>query len=210
MRFFPGKRCTPLPWAAWACMSSRNGQGFAQLARRKHDVHVFYAARCGHQPHYALIEGVHYHRCDFELNPNFVDEINNMCRVFVQACFDEEDKDGAFDIVHAHDWLASNAVVWIKQGRPRKAVLSMHSTEYGRNGNKFFGGQAQRVAEHERGGTHAVDHVIAVSNLLKEEVTWLGYQVPILKKSRRFTTASNSIVFDKHVDVEAVKRQLRH
>ncbi|MEI6233730.1 MAG: glycosyltransferase family 4 protein [Planctomycetota bacterium] len=176
----------------------------AALARRKHDVHVF-TRRGANQSHFAVIEGVKYHRCDFELNPNFVDEIDTMCRVFVQACFDEEDTGGPFDIVHAHDWLASNAVVWIKQGRARKAVLSMHSTEYGRNGNKFFSGQAQRVAEHERGGTHDVDHVIAVSNLLKEEVTWL-YQVP-QDKITAIYNGVNSIVFDKHVDVEVVKRQ---
>src|SRR5882672_10586924 len=102
----------------------------AALARRKHDVHVF-TRRAPNQSHFAVIEDVKYHRCDFELNPSFVDEIDNMCRVFVQACFDEEDRGGVFDIVHAHDWLASNAAVWIKDGRAHKSVLSMHSTEYG-------------------------------------------------------------------------------
>ena len=176
----------------------------AALAKRAHEVHVF-TRRGVAQSHYAQIDGVHYHRCDFELNPSFVDEIDNMCRVFVQACFDEEDKGGAFDIVHAHDWLAVNAAAWIKEGRARKSVLSMHSTEYGRTGNKFFGGQAQRVAEHERHGTQCVDRVIAVSNLLKEEVKWL-YQVPDEKVSAIYNGV-NSIVFDKHVDPEAVKRQ---
>src|ERR1043165_4327598 len=101
----------------------------AALARRKHEVHVF-TRRAANQPYSAHIENVHYHRCDFELNPNFVDEIANMCRAFVKACFDVEDATGPFDVVHAHDWLAANAIVWVKQGRSRKAVMSMHSTEY--------------------------------------------------------------------------------
>lgn len=40
---------------------------------------------------------------------------------------------------HAHDWLASNAMVWIKQGRLRhRPVLTKHPTEYGRCGNDFW------------------------------------------------------------------------
>ncbi len=57
----------------------------------------------------------------------------------------------------------------------------------------------------ERHGTLRADRVIAVSNLLKEEVTWL-YQVPAEKLTSIYNGV-NSIVFDKHMDPEAVKRQ---
>ena len=173
------------------------------LARRGHEVRVF-TRRAAHQTQYALIDNVHYHRCDFELNPSFVDEVNNMCRAFVKACFEVEDTVGAFDIVHAHDWLAANAAAWAKEGRGRKSVQSMHSTEYGRNGNKFFGGQAERVQGLERHGANHANHVIAVSNLLKEEVAWL-YQIPPEKISVIYNGVS-SIVFDRHVDPETIKR----
>ena len=106
-----------------------------------------------------------------------MDEINNMCRSFVHDFYAVEDHVGRFDVVHAHDWLASNAAVWIKEGRGRKAVLTMHSTEYGRNGNRFFGGQSTRVQDHERHGTYCADRVITVSNQLKDEISWL-YKVP--------------------------------
>ena len=39
------------------------------------------------KPLYDCIHGVHYHRCPFDLHPNFVDEINNMCRSFVHHFF---------------------------------------------------------------------------------------------------------------------------
>src|SRR5919202_5979195 len=131
----------------------------AALERRGHEVHVF--TRQGHgQGPYDLIDGVHYHRCSFALSPNFVDEINNMCRSFVHAFFAVEDRVGRFDVVHAHDWLASNAAVWVKEGRGHKAVLTMHSTEYGRTGNRFLGGQCARVQDHERHGTYCADKVI--------------------------------------------------
>jgi glycosyltransferase involved in cell wall biosynthesis len=134
-----------------------------------------------------------------------VDEVNNMCRAFVDAAVGVENHLGRFDIVHAHDWLASNAAVWMKEGRGRKAVLTMHSTEYGRNGNRFFGGQSQRVQDHERHGTYVADRVITVSNQLKEEIKWL-YQLPE-HKARMIYNGVNAQSFDYDVDPGEVKRR---
>jgi glycogen synthase len=176
----------------------------AALQRRNHEVHVF--TRQGHhQPLEEVIHGVHYHRCPFTLNANFVDEINNMCRSFVHHFMATEDRIGRFDIVHAHDWLASNAAVWIKEGRGRRAVLTMHSSEYGRNGNRFFSGQSHRVQDHERHGTYCADRIITVSNQLKEEIKWL-YQVPD-HKVKMVYNGVNSSAFDYNIDAGEVKRR---
>ena len=176
----------------------------AALDRREHEVHVF--TRQGQsQPGYDCIDGVHYHRCPFALTTNFVDEINNMCRAFVHAVLAVEDTVGRFDVVHAHDWLASNAAVWVKEGRGRRAVLTMHSTEYGRNGNRFLGGQAARVQDHERHGTYCADRVITVSNQLKAEIRWL-YEVPDWKVQTIYNGVSTP-QFDYAVDAGEVKRR---
>jgi glycosyltransferase involved in cell wall biosynthesis len=101
-----------------------------------------------------------------------------MCRSFVHYVFATEDYMGAgFDVVHAHDWLASNAMVWIKEGRGRKGVLTIHSTEYGRCGNNFWDGPSARIRDHERHGSYCADRVIAVSDSLKKEIMWM-YNVP--------------------------------
>lgn len=176
----------------------------AALERRGHEVHIFTRQGQG-QPEYDFIHGVHYHRCPFPLHPNFVDEVNNMCRSFVDRFCRIEDHVGRFDIVHAHDWLASNAVVWIKEGRGRRAVLTMHSTEYGRNGNRFFAGQATRVQDHERHGTYCADRVITVSNQLKAEIQWL-YELPETKVHMIYNGV-NSRTFDYDVDSGEVKRR---
>jgi len=176
----------------------------SSLQRRGHEVHVF--TRIGHgQAHYDLIQGVHYHRCGFNLTSNFVDEINNMCRSFVHVFNAVEDHVGRFDVVHAHDWLASNAAVWIKEGRGHKAVLTMHSTEYGRNGNRFFAGQSVRVQDHERHGTYCADRVITVSNQLKDEIRWL-YNLPE-HKTKMIYNGVNSETFDYDVDAGEIKRR---
>ncbi len=176
----------------------------AALQRRDHEVHVFTRIGPG-QSHYEVIHGVHYHRCGFRLSPNFVDEINDMCRSFVHVFYAVEDQIGRFDVVHAHDWLASNAVVWIKEGRGRRAVLTMHSTEYGRNGNRFFAGQSTRVQDHERHGTYCADRVITVSNQLKAEIRWL-YNLPD-DKTHMIYNGVNSSTFDYDVDAGEVKRR---
>jgi glycosyltransferase involved in cell wall biosynthesis len=148
----------------------------AALERKGHELHVFTRMAEG-QPHYARIDGVHHHRCPFDLHPNFVDEVNNMCRSFVHHVFETENYIGPFDVIHAHDWLAGNALVWIKQSRGRRCVLTIHSTEYGRCGNSFCQGQSHRIRDQERSATYWADRVIAVSNHLRDEIMWM-YEVP--------------------------------
>jgi len=176
----------------------------AGLQRRGHEVHVF-TRRAPDQSDYDCVHGVHYHRCNFDLHENFVDEINNMCRAFVAAFEALEDSIGRFDIVHAHDWLTSNAVVWIKESRGRQAIMTVHSTEYGRNGNEFFGGHAPRVHDHERHGTFCADRVITVSHRLEDEISWL-YEVPH-EKIQTIYNGVNSEAFDYSVDAGEIKQK---
>ncbi|MEW6569653.1 MAG: glycosyltransferase family 4 protein [Nitrospirota bacterium] len=177
----------------------------AALERRGNEVHVFTRMGSGQQ-HYELIDGVHYHRCPFSLNPNFVEEVNDMCRSFVHHLYRTEDYMGAhFDIVHAHDWLAVNAMIWIKQGRGRKGILTIHSTEYGRCGNNFYGGRSAVIRDIERAGTYWADRVMTVSNGLKNEVMWM-YEVPWWKISVVYNGV-NLHQFDGWLDPFEIKKQ---
>ena len=175
------------------------------LERKGNEVHVF--TRMGRPNHaqYERIHGVHYHRVPFSSHNDFVDEINNMCRSFVDAVFRTEEYMGAgFDIVHAHDWLASNAMVWIKEGRQRKSVLTIHSTEYGRCGNNFHSGRSARIRDHERNGTFCADKVISVSGALKNEIMWM-YNLPDWKVDVIYNGV-NPRNYDGWVDPAAVRR----
>ncbi len=176
----------------------------AALERKGHQVHVFTRMGQG-QAHYERIDGVHYHRCPFRLHANFVDEINEMCRSFVHHLFPTEDVVGAFDVVHAHDWLAANAMIWIKQGRGRKGILTIHSTEYGRCGNNFHGGQSARIREQERAGAYWADRVIAVSAAIRDEVKWM-YSLPDSKVNVVYNGV-NFHNYDGWIDPGEVKRR---
>jgi glycosyltransferase involved in cell wall biosynthesis len=176
----------------------------AALERKGQEVHVFTRMAWTGQSQYEKIDGVHYHRVPYSGSADFVDDINSMCRSFVNSVFHVEDHMGAgFDIVHAHDWMTANAMVWIKQGRGRKGILTIHSTEYGRCGNNFYGGRSQRIMDHERNGTFCADHVIAVSGTLKGEVMWI-YNVPDWKVHVVYNGISYK-AFDGMIDPGAVK-----
>ncbi len=170
---------------SWESIHSIHVGGIAQhvselacaLERKGHDVHVFTRMGRPDHAHYERIQGVHYHRCPYGFHPDFIEEVNNMCRSFVHAFMETEKISGTFDVVHAHDWLTANALSWIKDGFGRKTIMTIHSTEYGRCGNNFWNGNSERVRSIEWHGTYCADRVIAVSKALKNEVLWI-YSVP--------------------------------
>lgn len=177
----------------------------AGLQRRGHDVHVFTKPEYGHGG-VNRIDGVWYHYCPFSSNSSFVDEVQEMCRSFVWHFFQTEDYAGHFDVVHAHDWMASNAMVWIKAGRPdHRGILTLHSTEYGRCGNNFWNGSSERIRNHERNGTYCADRVITVSNALKAEAMWM-YNLPDWKCWAIYNGVPVH-KFDGFIDPAAVKRR---
>ena len=178
----------------------------AALERQGHDVHVFTRKGWDSHDQYDCIHGVHYHRVPYHGHSDFIEDVNNMCRSFVSSLFKTEDYMGAhFDIVHAHDWLTSNAMVWIKEGKGRKCILTMHATEYGRCGNNFYGGPSACIRDHERHGTFCADKVIAVSNALKDEVMWM-YNLPDWKV-RSIHNGVNFHDFDYWCDPGGIKQR---
>lgn len=149
----------------------------AALERRGHEVHVFTRPGYG-TGGICRIDGVWYHYCPHNVCRDVGDEVQEMCRSFIWHFFQTENYIGHFDIIHAHDWLAANAMVWTKQARPNhRAIFTMHSTEYGRCGNHFWNGRSQRIRDHERCGSYCADKVIAVSQSLKNELMWM-YNLP--------------------------------
>jgi len=171
----------------------------AAMARRGHQTHVF--TRVGQdQDRYDLVDGVHYHRCPFELHEDFLLENQRMCDSFAWHLAETEAfLGGAFDVVHGHDWLAVSALDQIKERLRRPVVMTIHSTEFGRCGNQLFGGPSERIREREWYGTYIARRVICVSESFRREVQQL-YNVPVDKMNviyngvdpSRFDSAANT------------------
>ena len=185
-------------------VASHVTESAAALARKGHDVHVF-TRRAPAQRAHDWIDGVHYHRCNYVSHPDFVDDVNNMCRAFVDRFFEVEDFVGHFDVVHAHDWLTANAMIWIKQGRGHRCIFTIHSTEYARCGNSFPGGRSHRIRIQERAGAYWADRVVAVSRATKKEIMWM-YEAPDWKVSVVYNGVSPHR-FDADIDPGGAKRQ---
>jgi glycosyltransferase involved in cell wall biosynthesis len=148
----------------------------AALERKGNEVHVF--TRIGpNQKLYEVIDGVHYHRCPFAFSPNFIEEMNNMSNSMAHYFFETENVSGHFDIIHGHDWHVINALERIKNTRNKKIVFTLHSSQYGRDGNNFYDGSAKNISNLEWYGTYIADKVIVCSNVMKEETKKL-HRIP--------------------------------
>ncbi|KAA8496035.1 putative glycosyltransferase [Porphyridium purpureum] len=142
----------------------------AGLDRRGHEVHAYVRTGAG-QKAYELVDGVHLHRVGFDLCSDFVQECTNMCNAMVAAMKETEAfMAQEFDIVHAHDWLAAQALIQIKHTLNRRCVFTVHSTEYGRCGNNNYGGESARIRAIEQEAINCGDRVIGVSGVLCDEV----------------------------------------
>ncbi|MCP4245868.1 MAG: glycosyltransferase family 4 protein [bacterium] len=174
------------------------------LNGRGHEVHIF--TRPGQdQAQYECVGGVHYHRCPFELRSDLVEETGRMCDSIVWH-FGETEQfvgGGGFDVVHGHDWLCSKALVHAKNDHGKPAVMTVHSTEFGRCGNAHYPGRSAQIRDLEWEGSYVADRVICVSETLGREVQQI-YTIP----SDKITTVYNGVDvrrYDGSVDAGSVR-----
>ncbi len=174
----------------------------AGLERRGHEIHVI-TRRKGNQNHYDIIDNVHYHRVDHGISENFVESMDYMCKAMAHRFHEITSLIGNFELIHAHDWLTANAMKYIMDGFSTKGILTMHSTEYGRDGNVFYDGFARWIRDAEAAGCHNSSTIISVSHFLADEVKRI-YEVP----DEKIHVVPNGVAyhaFDGGVDPAEVK-----
>jgi glycosyltransferase involved in cell wall biosynthesis len=146
------------------------------LVAKGHEVHIF--TRIGDKSEYDEINGVHYQRCRHDQSGGVVMQMDRMCDAMVDR-FDAVQKlFGRFDVIHGHDWHPVLALNRIKKSHGLPSVLTYHSTEWGRNGNKFGNWWEFHEISHREwlGGSESAA-VIVTSENLKHEIQFL-YKFP--------------------------------
>lgn len=138
----------------------------AAQQRAGNEVHVFTRMGKG-QKEYECIDGVHYHRCSFDFHPNLVEEMKNMGKSMAWHFFQTEDYVGNFDIIHGHDWHVVSALDEIKKSRNKKIIFTVHSTEYGRNGNRLINNGIHGLEWY---GTYMANVVTVCTQAMKGEI----------------------------------------
>ena len=147
--------------------------------------------RMHEQKSYDCIHGVHYHRVDQGSNEDDVKYVDFLCKAIAHRFHEVTSMIGKFELAHAHDWLTADAMKYVMDDFGTPGVLTMHSTEYGRDGNVFYDGFARWVRDAERAGCHNATIVIAVSQFLADELRRF-YQVP----NERIHAVPNGVSYD--------------
>jgi len=161
------------------------------LAKQGHEVHLFTRWAEG-QAETEYINGHYYQRCKFYPDPNILALAHNMSRSFVARLHAVEERNGAFDIIHGHDWHIVDAL-------GRVVVLTYHSTEYGRNAGKFGDWwEFREISGKEWYGGYIANRITTISNTMKSELCWL-YKIP----SDKIDVIPNAIDYQKfQIDID--------
>ena len=148
------------------------------LAAEGHEVHLFTRGR---EDSDEIINGVHYHRVTCDQNGGIVEQMNRMCDNMYFRFLDVREKAGEFDVLHGHDWHPVNVLCRIKAQFGLPFVLTFHSTEWGRNGNRYGDWwEAKEICHREWLGGYESSNVITTSTILKEEIQQI-YKIPDYK-----------------------------
>ncbi|MDD2835006.1 MAG: glycosyltransferase family 4 protein [Methanothrix sp.] len=145
------------------------------LARRGHEVHIF--TRRGDFESYDKINGVHYQRADVDSSGDVLAQMNRMCDALYDRFGAVQKLFGKFDIVHGHDWHPVCALTRIKDNFGLPFLLTMHSSEWGRNGNHFGYGISQEISHREWLGCYEASKVIVTTRRMQDELMWI-YSLP--------------------------------
>lgn len=103
---------------------------YPELVKLGHTIHLM-TVEFGQAPPYEVVEGIHVHRVPVRSGYDFFQWVANMN--------DSMGKFGgklllsdSFDLIHAHDWLVSDAAIALKYHFKLPLIATIHATEYGR------------------------------------------------------------------------------
>ena len=141
-----------------------------RLIKDGHDVTVI-TYKEGDVPYYEDDKGVKVYRVDnYMINPNnFIDWILQLNFNLVAKANELIQKEGKFDVIHAHDWLVAYAAKTLKNSYEIPIISTIHATEAGRNSG--IHDETQRyINDTEWMLTYESTEVIVNSNFMKCEL----------------------------------------
>ena len=121
--------------------------------------------------YYENDKGVEVYRVDnYMIRPNnFIDWIMQLNFNMITKVNEIINKNGKFDVIHAHDWLVAYSAKTIKESYNIPLISTIHATESGRNSG--IHDETQRyINDSEWMLTYESSEVIVNSNYMKNEV----------------------------------------
>ena len=144
-----------------------------RLIKDGHEVTVV-TYKDGDTPYYENDKGVDVYRVDnYMIHPNnFIDWIMQLNFNLIAKASEIINKNGKFDVIHAHDWLVANAAKALKNSFDIPIVSTIHATESGRNSGIHDDTQ-RYINDTEWLLTYEATEVIVNSNYMKGHVQGL-------------------------------------
>ncbi len=142
-----------------------------RLIKDGHEVTVVTYRDSADVPEYENDKGVNVYRVDnYMIHPNnFIDWILQLNFNLVSKATEIINKEGGFDVIHAHDWLVANAAKALKNAYGIPVVATIHATEAGRNSGIHDDTQ-RYINDTEWMLTYEASEVIVNSNYMKNEL----------------------------------------
>ena len=142
-----------------------------RLIKDGHEVTVVTYRDNADVPEYENDKGVNVYRVDnYMIHPNnFIDWIMQLNFNMLSKATEFINKEGGFDVIHAHDWLVTYAAKSLKNAYDIPIVATIHATEAGRNSG--IHDETQRyINDTEWLLTYEATEVIVNSNYMKNEI----------------------------------------
>ena len=141
-----------------------------RLIKDGHDVYVI-TYKEGNVPYYENDKGVHVYRVDnYMINANnFIDWTMQLNFNMISKASEIINKEGKFDVIHAHDWLVAYAAKTLKESFNIPLVSTIHATEAGRNSG-IHNQDQKYVNDTEWMLTYESSEVIVNSKFMKNDL----------------------------------------
>lgn len=141
---------------------------YPELVNLGHEIHLI-TVEFGQAPAYEVVEGVHIHRVRISPGHDFfhwVVNMNDSMGAYGGKLIAEQ---GAFDIIHAHDWLVGDAAIALKHYFKIPLVATIHATEYGRY-NGLYNETHRYISSKEGTLVYNAWRVIVCSGYMRYEI----------------------------------------
>ena len=142
-----------------------------RMIKDGHEVTVITYKDGDNVPDYENDKGVNVYRVNnYMIHPNnFIDWIMQLNFNMVAKATEIINKEGGFDVIHAHDWLVAYAAKTLKNSFEIPIVATIHATEAGRNSGIHDDTQ-RYINDTEWMLTYEATEVIVNSNFMKNDI----------------------------------------
>ncbi len=107
------------------------GELYPEIVKLGHEVHLI-TVEFGSAPMYEVVDGIKVHRVGVAASNDFFHWIVNLNESMGSQGAKLMREEGAFDLIHAHDWLVGDAAISLKHNFKVPLIATIHATEFGR------------------------------------------------------------------------------